>query len=106
MSDAAYRVTEEGLVVRIRLTPRGGRGRVDGIVRGDGDAAYLAVRVAAPPVDGAANEALIALLAKRWGLARSRLAIDAGERARLKTLTVRGTGDELAQALADLEERT
>jgi uncharacterized protein (TIGR00251 family) len=102
LSAACYRVTEDGLVVRVRLTPRAGRERVDGVVDGDGEAAYLAVRVAAPPVENAANEALIAFLAKRWGIARSRLAIEAGERARVKTLTVRGAGEELAAALADL----
>jgi uncharacterized protein (TIGR00251 family) len=74
----------------IRLTPRGGREAIDGwAVDGDGRP-YLKVRVAAPPVEGAANAALIAFLAKSLGVSRSSLAIVSGAGARLKLIDIGG----------------
>ncbi len=59
----------------VRLTPRGGREAIDGWAA-DGDGRpYLKVRVAALPVEGAANAALLALLAKTLGLSKSSLSI-------------------------------
>jgi uncharacterized protein YggU (UPF0235/DUF167 family) len=48
------------------------------------------VRVTAPPVDGRANDALCRLIAKRAGLAPSRVTIDRGHTARDKVLNVAG----------------
>ena len=68
----------------VRLTPRGGREAIDGwAVDGEGRP-YLKVRVAAPPVEGAANAALLALLAKTLGVPKSSLSIASGAGARLK----------------------
>jgi hypothetical protein len=69
----------------VRLTPRGGRDRVDGVADG-----VLRVRVAAPPVDGAANKALVSLLADELGLARGSVRIVAGETARTKLVEADG----------------
>jgi uncharacterized protein YggU (UPF0235/DUF167 family) len=52
------------------------------------DAGRLVVRVTAPPVDGAANEALLRLVARELGVARSALRLVSGERARVKRLEV------------------
>lgn len=68
----------------IRLTPRAGRDTVDGP---DADG-RLRVRVAAPPVDGAANLALIRLLAAELEVARSNVTIETGEGSRLKRVLV------------------
>ena len=74
----------------VRLTPRGGREAIDGwAVDGDGRP-YLKVRVAAPPVEGAANAALIAFLAKALGVSRSSLTIASGAGARLKLIDITG----------------
>ena len=74
----------------VRLTPRGGREAIDGwAVDGDGRP-YLKVRVAAPPVEGAANAALIAFLAKSLGLSKSSLTIASGAGARLKLIDIAG----------------
>jgi len=68
----------------VRLTPRGGRDAVDGV----DDEGRLAVRVSAPPVDGAANDALVRLLATVLGVPRSGVAIESGATARVKRLRV------------------
>jgi uncharacterized protein (TIGR00251 family) len=53
-----------------------------------GDA--LKIRLAAPPVDGAANEALVLFLAKLFGVARHDVRILVGENARSKLVEIRG----------------
>jgi hypothetical protein len=83
----------------VRLTPRGGRDRVEGWARDETGRAYLKVRVAAPPVDGAANAALIALIAKTLDRPRSAVTLAAGTGARLKTLEIDGL-DEAGLAAA------
>ena len=52
------------------------------------DRQALAVRLAAAPVDGAANRMLVELLAQKLGIAESRIAIVAGEKSRLKTVRI------------------
>ncbi len=69
----------------VRLTPRGGADRVDGVVDG-----VLRVRVAAPAVEGAANEALVRLLARELGVGRSAVWIVGGATARRKVVAVSG----------------
>ncbi|WP_268795854.1 DUF167 domain-containing protein [Sphingomonas sp. Leaf231] len=81
----------------VRVTPRGGR---DSLLAGTGD--HFAVRLAAAPVDGAANEALVALVAKRFGVARRDVTLVAGQTARLKRLAIAGDPQALAQIAASL----
>ena len=78
--------TPAGVSFRIRVVPRAGRTRVAG-TRGD----ELLVRLAAAPVEGAANEPLIAMLAALLGRARRDISIASGERARDKIVRVAGT---------------
>ncbi len=77
----------------VRLTPRGGRDRIDGWGRDGVGRAFLKVRVAAPPVDGAANDALIRLIAKALGYPASAVRIAAGETGRLKSLEIDGADE-------------
>jgi hypothetical protein len=74
---------EARLVVEVR--PRAGRDAVVGWRAG-----ALQVRVAAPPADGAANEAVRALLAERLGCPRGRVEIVRGHAARTKAVRVVG----------------
>ena len=71
--------------LRVRLQPRA---RGDEVV-GERDGAVL-IRVTAPPVDGKANEALCRLVAKKAGVAPSRVTVVKGHTARDKTLDVEG----------------
>ena len=83
----------------VRVTPKGGRDAVDGWATGADGRSYLKVRVAAPPADGAANAALLALLAKRRKRPKSALAVVSGETARLKVIEFDGVeADDLAVA--------
>jgi len=83
----------------VRLTPRGGRDRVDGWVRDAAGRACLKVRVAAAPIDGQANAALVRLIAKTLRRPPSAVRIVAGDTARLKQVEIDDVSDaELAQA--------
>lgn len=96
---AAWSVTPDGLQLFVRLTPRGGRDGLDGVeILADGRQ-VLKARVRAAPSEGEANAALIALLARLLGTARSAISLKAGAGARLKCLVVRGDAQLLLAAL-------
>jgi uncharacterized protein (TIGR00251 family) len=60
----------------------------------------LKARITAPPVDGAANEALIVLLAERLGLPKRAISIVRGEKGRQKVVEIVGmTGEEVEQRM-------
>jgi hypothetical protein len=73
----------------VRLTPRSATERVEGV--GDG---VLKVRVMAPAVEGAANNALVRLLADELGVARRDVRIVAGASSRQKLVVVDGVTEE------------
>jgi len=86
-------VTERdgGVVFEVRVAPRSSRDQVLGVHAG-----ALKVALTAPPVEGAANAALVALLAKRFGVPRRSVHILRGETSRVKTLRIDGiTRDSL-----------
>lgn len=71
--------------IEVRLRPRGHADELLGLVDG-----VLQAKVAAPPVDGKANQALCRLVAKRAGVAPSRVSVIRGEKSRQKVLLVEG----------------
>jgi uncharacterized protein (TIGR00251 family) len=87
-----------GVTLRVRVQPRASRDAVGGRREG-----ALLVRLTAPPVEGAANEALSRLLGQALGVPPSRVHLLRGERGRDKLVRVDGLG--LAEARARLEER-
>jgi len=87
------------LLVDVRLTPKGGRDGFDGIA-GLADArSVLKARVRAAPHEGAANAALVRLIAKAAGVPATRVALVAGATARLKRVRIEGDPRALAAAL-------
>lgn len=59
----------------------------------------LKIRIAAPPIDGAANKNLIVFLAKEMGVAKSRLEIVSGASSRKKTLLIKDADQKEAEDL-------
>lgn len=97
MTDLPWRIVQGGLAVRVRLTPKASRDAVEGVeVTADGPA--LKARVRAVPEDGAANAAVERLVATWLGVPKSSVALTAGGKSRVKTLTVAGDGAALAAA--------
>jgi len=88
----------------VRLTPRGGRDAVEGWARDEAGRPYLKVRVAAPPVDGAANVALEKLIAKALKRPASAVRIVGGDHARLKQLEIEGSDEaDLRRAFGEAD---
>ena len=87
--------TPEGVAIVVRVIPRAGRSGLAG-TRGD---AFL-VRLQSPPVEGAANEELIEVLARALQVPKRAVTIVAGDRSRLKRVQV--TGIDAATAAARL----
>ena len=102
MATVPWSRTTTGLRLTVRLTPRGGRNALGGVRRDQAGRAQLLARVASPPVDGAANAALVKLVAKTLGVSKSAVAITSGETARIKTLEIAGDPAVLEQALEAL----
>lgn len=82
-----------GSLLDIRVIPRAPRSAVDGVRDG-----ALLVRLAAPPLDGEANDALISLMAVVLDVPKRDLAIVSGERSRRKRLKITGLTPAAVQA--------
>ena len=91
------RVDVKGTVVRVsvHVQPRASRSEIIGQ-----HGAALKVRLQAPPVDGAANEALVQLIAGSLGVSRRSVRVVAGATSRTKTVEVDGTTEAAVRALA------
>lgn len=97
MKVADFRITAAGDSLRfaVHVQPRASRNEIAGI---HGDA--LKVRLTAPPVDSAANDALIAFLAEALGVTRRDVRIVAGATSRAKVVEVAGVSAEQLKQLA------
>ena len=85
-------VTRTGVSLSVRVTPRAGRTAIAG-VKDD----VLLVKLAAAPVEGAANEALVALLAKAFHVPKRDVRVVSGERSRNKRVELTGVSQEAAE---------
>jgi uncharacterized protein (TIGR00251 family) len=92
-----WREQPPGLIIAVRATPRASKSALL-----PGTAEHFAARIAAPPVEGAANAALIELVAKTFGVPRRAVALIAGDTARIKRLAITGDPKTLAGIAAAL----
>lgn len=94
-----YAATQGGVRLAVRLTPRASRNGVDGITADAEGRPVLKLRLVAPPVEGAANEALVAFLAKTLSMRKADIAIRSGETSRVKILHLAGDSAATLQKL-------
>jgi hypothetical protein len=86
-------------ILAIRVTPRSARPGIGGWREGADGRGELEVRVAEAPADGAANAAVVKLLAKTLGISRSEVSIISGAASRHKRIAVPFELDELRRRL-------
>jgi uncharacterized protein (TIGR00251 family) len=94
-----WQVAADAMMLMVRLTPKGGRDAIDGIERLADGRTVVKVRVRAPASEGAANAALVKLLARALDVAPRSVSLVAGETARIKRLRIEGPGAALAAKL-------
>jgi uncharacterized protein (TIGR00251 family) len=87
----------EGCSLAVRVQPGAKRNAILGIY-GEATEAQLKIALKAPPIDGRANEALIAFLAELFGLPRSAIGIAHGQTGRSKLVTLKTGNTTDAQA--------
>ncbi len=88
---------DHGVRFSVHVQPRAARNEVRGVHNG-----ALRVRLQAPPVDGAANAALVELLADSLGVPRRSVRVVAGETARLKIVHVEGVDAAAVERLTSV----
>ncbi|MFH1124326.1 MAG: DUF167 domain-containing protein [Pseudomonadota bacterium] len=84
-------------VIKVKVLPRSSKNQITGM-----EGSLYKVKITSPPVEGMANEALIAYLSKRLGVAKSHIEIISGKTSRTKSLRVRGLSlDQIASILGE-----
>jgi hypothetical protein len=78
-----HRKVADGIVIEVKVDPRSCRAEIAGVL-----GAVVKVRLTAPPVGGAANEQLIELLAKAFGVRKGDVVIVRGEASRRKVIRI------------------
>ena len=89
-----YSIRDEQLTFKVQVVPRASRSEVAGEHNG-----ALRIRIAAAPVDGAANKEVIQLLAKSFRVSRSAVRILSGHNGRTKQVSIEGATESLLKAL-------
>lgn len=98
-AERPWRVAPGGVALTVKLTPKGGGDSMDGAALDAEGRAILLARVAAPPSDGAANAALIKLIAKAAGAPKSAVTLTSGASSRIKRLLIAGDAPSIIAAL-------
>jgi uncharacterized protein (TIGR00251 family) len=91
----ALRRDGERVTLTIRVTPRASANALAGVRDG-----VLLIRVTAPPVEGKANDAVVALLAKALGVPRGAVRIERGTAARTKRVSIPSSAQAALERLA------
>ena len=91
-----YREDSAGVTFAVRVVPRASRSELAGLHDG-----ALRIRVAAPPVEGAANQELVSFLAKRFKVSKAAVTLVSGSNSRNKIIRIADpsatTRDELSK---------
>ena len=90
--------TPDGAVLNLRIVPRASKNAIQGE---HGDA--LKIRLCAPPVDGAANAALIEFLAETFDLPRARVQLLSGATSRTKRVLLSGCPSSMVRSILTSE---
>jgi hypothetical protein len=101
-TDQPWQVAADHILLAVRLIPNAGRDRIDGAARLADGAPVLKARVAAVPEKGAANRALVRLIARALDLPASAVTVVSGDTQRLKRLRIAATGAPLLERLRAL----
>jgi hypothetical protein len=97
-----WRPAPGGVTVTVRLTPKGGRDSIDGVDTMSDGRAVMKARVRAAPHEGAANDALVRLIARALGVPLRSVEITGGATSRIKRVTVVGEAAALSATLEKL----
>jgi uncharacterized protein (TIGR00251 family) len=95
----AFQASAGGIRLRLKVAPKAKRNEIGGWLDEPDGSQMLKIAVTAAPEDGKANAAVIALLAKEWGVAKSAISVVAGATDRRKIVEIRGQSAELMQRL-------
>ena len=98
----AWRYSAQGVSVALRVTPRGGRDEIDGLETLANGRTVVKLRVRAIAEGGAANHAVVELLAKALGVPKAGVRVLSGTTSRLKQIAVDGDPAKLGEALRKL----
>jgi uncharacterized protein (TIGR00251 family) len=92
--------TVESITLSTRIQPRASKNEITRMENGG-----LKIRLTAPPVDGAANEALVRFLADTLSVSRSQVEIVSGQTSRDKIVRISGVGKADAERLLNIKEK-
>jgi uncharacterized protein len=93
-----YSEKDRGLTFNVRIVPRASRSEIAGEYNG-----ALRIRIAAPPVEGAANRELIRLLARMFNLPQKAVAIVSGAASKSKIVRIAGADSAKLEQLTWLK---
>ena len=94
-----FQASPAGVRVRLKVTPKAKRNQFGGLLDEPDGGKALKVAVTTAPEGGKANEAVIALMAKEWGVAKSAISVVSGATDRRKLVEIRGPSQDLLARL-------
>ncbi|HFC04629.1 MAG TPA: DUF167 domain-containing protein [Rhizobiales bacterium] len=99
MADTLWQKSKHGLTIRLRVTPKASKNAITGVYTDANGVMSLKVSTTAQPEKGKANKAVIAILSKKFGKAKSFFKVISGETDRNKTILLDGSIEEIKQWL-------